>query len=103
MMMDPIIWSVDRLTTNSPDPRGGGLNTHRPLLVLLQPADWGAAMAAFNAAVCATGNNGNNGKQVAMPPPRLALRLRGSNEKVVASFVPTDEEGMVLCTLTRSG
>ena len=74
---------------------------HRPLVTFFHPADWGAALSAFAEALAACPNR--------MQQPaathnhisrRLVLRLRDS-EELLACFVPTDEEGTVLCTLAK--
>ena len=85
-------------------------NAHRPLIALVHPGHWGAALSAFAQALAACPRRQHQQHQqqpaaaaVAAHPhvPRpLALRLH-DGEMVVAAFAPTDEKGTVLCTLTR--
>ena len=66
----------------------------------MQPADWAAVLHTFAQALTASPISVTQS-----PPPlprRLPVRLL-DGETLVAAFMPTDEPGTVMCTLSRRG
>lgn len=91
---------VPRDATDLHAPNTHATHTHSPLLTFVQPADRAAVLRTFADALAATSFGATQGP--APHPRRLLLRLR-DGEVVAAAFIPTDEEGTVMCTLVRRG